>query len=189
MKIREERGGRRVKKQREAWKEDAHSKGGYHGDYDDICAWQFHSSMHKWGLSPSPNCECGASEQTANHILTACPIHRAPHGARGLTVLDDETRCWLSKTTDSGSSAVWGSKKINPRSQSCLCLTWSGYPANDDDDDEGRYLKYWKDDWKGKRAGRYDGAKECRRIVPQETKEKVVKQGALEGMQIILQRT
>ena len=28
------------------------------------------------------------------------------------------------------------------------------------------YFKYWNDDWKGKRAGRYDGAKECRHIVP-----------------------
>ena len=62
---------------------------------------RFHSSMHKWGLAPSPNCECGASEQTADHVLTACPIHRAPHGARGLTVLDDETRCWLNGITAS----------------------------------------------------------------------------------------
>ena len=54
---------------------------------------RFHSSMHKWGLASSPNCERGASEQTADHVLTACPIHRAPHGARGLTVLDDKTRC------------------------------------------------------------------------------------------------
>ena len=54
---------------------------------------RFHSSMHKWGLAPSPTCECGAFEQTADHVLTACPIYRAPHGARGLTVLDDETRC------------------------------------------------------------------------------------------------
>ena len=52
---------------------------------------RFHSSMHKWGLAPSPNCECGTSEQTADHVLTACLIHRAPHGARGLTVFDDET--------------------------------------------------------------------------------------------------
>ena len=52
---------------------------------------RFHSSMHKWGLAHSPNCECGASEQTADHALTTCPIHRAPHGARGLTVLDDKT--------------------------------------------------------------------------------------------------
>ena len=59
---------------------------------------RFHSSMHKWGYAPSPNCECGASEQTADHVLTACSIHRAPHGAR---VLDDETRCWLNDTTAS----------------------------------------------------------------------------------------
>ena len=62
---------------------------------------RFHSSMHKWGLGPSPNCECSASEQTADHMLTACLIHRAPHGARGLTVLDDETRCWLNNTISS----------------------------------------------------------------------------------------
>ena len=62
---------------------------------------RFHSSMHKWGLTPSPNCECGVSEQTADHVLTACPIHRAPHGAGCLTVLDDETRCFLNDTTAS----------------------------------------------------------------------------------------
>ena len=63
---------------------------------------RFHSSMHKWGLAPSPNCECGASEQTADHVLTACPIHRAPNGARGqMLILDDEIRCWLNSTTAS----------------------------------------------------------------------------------------
>ena len=70
-----------------------------------IINWRFHSSMHKWGLAPSPNCKCGASEQTADHVATACPIHRAPHGARGLTVLDndddDETRSWPNNTTAS----------------------------------------------------------------------------------------
>ena len=35
--------------------------------------------------------------------------------------------------SDPGSAAVWGSKRINPRPQSCLCLTWSGYPSNDDE--------------------------------------------------------
>ena len=46
---------------------------------------QCRSSMHKWGLAPSPNCECGAFEQTADHVLTVCSIHRAPHGAQNLT--------------------------------------------------------------------------------------------------------
>ena len=62
---------------------------------------RFHSFMHKWGIAPSPNCECSASEQAADHVLTACLIHRSPHGARGLTVLDDETRCWLNNITAS----------------------------------------------------------------------------------------
>ena len=62
---------------------------------------QFHSSMHKWGLAPSPNCGCGTSEQTADHLLTVCPIHRAPHGAQDLTVFDDKTQCWLNNTTAS----------------------------------------------------------------------------------------
>ena len=56
---------------------------------------------NRWGLAPLPNCKCGASEQTADQVLTACPIHRAPRGARGLTVLDDEIRCWLNTTTAS----------------------------------------------------------------------------------------
>ena len=62
---------------------------------------RFHLFMQKWNLASSPNCECGASEQTADHVLRACPIHRAPRGARGLTVLDDETRCWLNSITAS----------------------------------------------------------------------------------------
>ena len=34
-------------------------------------------------------------------------------------------------TSDPGSAAVWGSKRINPRPQFCLCLAWSGCPSND----------------------------------------------------------
>ena len=49
-------------------------------------------SMHKWGLAPSPNCECGVAEYTADHVLIACPMHQVPYAARDLTVLDDETR-------------------------------------------------------------------------------------------------
>ena len=59
--------------------------------------------LHRRNLAPSPNCECGASEQTADHVLTLSPIHRAPHGAQGLTVLDDETRCWLNNIT----ASIW----------------------------------------------------------------------------------
>ena len=50
---------------------------------------QFHLPMHKWGLTLSSNCKCGAFEQTADHVVIACSIHWAPHGARGFTVLDN----------------------------------------------------------------------------------------------------
>ena len=93
---------------------------------------RFHSSMHKWGLAPSSSCECGSVEQTADHGLIACLTHRAPYAARGLTVSDDKTRCRLTTSlpaSDPGSTVAWGSKRINPRSQSCLCLTWSGCPS------------------------------------------------------------
>ena len=59
------------------------------------------SFMHKWGLAPTSNCECGAAEQTAEHTILTCPVHRAPTGIRGLTVLDVDTRCWLSTITAS----------------------------------------------------------------------------------------
>ena len=61
----------------------------------------FQSFMHKWGLAPTLNCECGTVEQTAEHIILTCPVHRAPTGIRGLTVLDVDTRCWLSTITAS----------------------------------------------------------------------------------------
>ena len=64
---------------------------------------QFHSSMHEWGLAPSLNCECGISEETTDYVLTVCLIYQALHGAQGLTVLDDETRCWLNNTT----ASIW----------------------------------------------------------------------------------
>ena len=54
---------------------------------------RFGSSMHKWGLASSAKCKCGASEQTADHIILTCPIHRAPRGIMGLTVLDHDARC------------------------------------------------------------------------------------------------
>ena len=38
---------------------------------------RFGSSMHKWGLASSTKCVCGASEQTADHIISTYCKHRA----------------------------------------------------------------------------------------------------------------
>jgi len=49
-------------------------------------------------MTSSAVCECGAEEQTVDHVVLQCPIHRPPHGLHGLTVLDDETTEWLLYT-------------------------------------------------------------------------------------------
>ena len=61
----------------------------------------FGSSMHKCGLASSAKSGCGATDQTVDHTILTCPTHRAPRGIMGLTVLDDETRCWFNSITAS----------------------------------------------------------------------------------------
>jgi len=58
---------------------------------------RFRSYLYKWGMASSAACECGA-EQTVDHVVLHCSIHRPPHGLHGLTVLDDETTEWLLNT-------------------------------------------------------------------------------------------
>ena len=36
-------------------------------------------------------CECGATEQTADHVMSLCLLHRVPRGTRGLQILNDAT--------------------------------------------------------------------------------------------------
>ena len=50
---------------------------------------RFHLSMYKLGPAPSPICECGPTEQTADHAISSFFIHDVPRGTRGLQVLDD----------------------------------------------------------------------------------------------------
>ena len=56
---------------------------------------RFRSSMHKWGMAPSAICECDMENQTADHVISDCPIYSAPNGAQGLRNLDDSTIQWL----------------------------------------------------------------------------------------------
>jgi len=46
-------------------------------------------------MASSATCECGAEEQTVDHVVLQSPIHRPPHGLHGLAVLDPETTEWL----------------------------------------------------------------------------------------------
>jgi len=60
---------------------------------------RFRSCFHKWDMASSAACECGAEEQTVDHVVFQCPIHRPPHGLHSLTVQDDETIEWLLNTS------------------------------------------------------------------------------------------
>ena len=67
----------------------------------------FYSSMYKWGLAISPNCECGATDQTADHIISTCPIHRAPRGVTDLRVYIGYLEGWLIwRTTILGAGLI-----------------------------------------------------------------------------------
>jgi len=46
-------------------------------------------------MDSSAACECGAEEQTVDHVVFQMFNPLAPHGLHGLTVLDDETTEWL----------------------------------------------------------------------------------------------
>ena len=59
---------------------------------------RFRSCLYKWSMASSVAGECGAEEQTVDHVVLQCPIHRPPHGLHGLTVLYDETTEWLLNT-------------------------------------------------------------------------------------------
>ena len=39
---------------------------------------RYKASMKKWGLADGAACECGEPEQTADHIINSCPLHRYP---------------------------------------------------------------------------------------------------------------
>jgi len=56
---------------------------------------RFRSCLYKWGMVSSAACECGAEEQTVDHAVLWCPIHRLPNELHGLMVLEDEKIEWL----------------------------------------------------------------------------------------------
>ena len=41
---------------------------------------RLNADMWRWGLSKSPLCDCEADQQTANHVISECPLYRPPNG-------------------------------------------------------------------------------------------------------------
>jgi hypothetical protein len=42
--------------------------------------------MHRWGFTDIPDCDCGAEQQTVQHIENECPLRSFPGG---LAVLNE----------------------------------------------------------------------------------------------------
>jgi len=41
---------------------------------------RFHCCLYRWDMASSRTWECDAEEQTVDHLVLQCPIHRPPHG-------------------------------------------------------------------------------------------------------------
>ena len=55
---------------------------------------RFGSLMHRWGLTTTAICDCGAERQTPEYLLYQCPIYSQAR-KDGLLILDDSTIDWL----------------------------------------------------------------------------------------------
>ena len=55
------------------------------------------SCLHKWDIEPSAACECDAKEQTVEHVVRQCTIHRPPHGLMVMVMVMVYCFIWLSQ--------------------------------------------------------------------------------------------
>ena len=58
----------------------------------------FSSETHKRGMSSTAVCECGAKEQTADHVVASCSVYHHPNRARVLSDVDRSQMNWLKET-------------------------------------------------------------------------------------------
>ena len=52
--------------------------------------------LHKWGMTDSPACDCGADSQTALHIVSDCPNRKLLGGMQGLASCAEGASEWLA---------------------------------------------------------------------------------------------
>ena len=58
---------------------------------------RFRSLMYAWGFCASPICECGAPQQTVDHIIDHCPFHDCP-GRNHIVEVTEDAVTWLRDT-------------------------------------------------------------------------------------------
>lgn len=57
----------------------------------------FKTFKKKWGLTDNATCECGEPEQTADHIISTCPLYKPP-SEEALFIVGQNTKAWLDDT-------------------------------------------------------------------------------------------
>ena len=55
----------------------------------------FHLKIHKWVMASMVACDYGAKDQTAEHVITSCPIYHHPNRARALSDVNKNLATWL----------------------------------------------------------------------------------------------
>ena len=58
----------------------------------------FRSTMYKWGMAPTAACECGAEEQTADHVIATCPSYCYPNWVEDQAKAHEKIVAWLTET-------------------------------------------------------------------------------------------
>ena len=54
--------------------------------------------IHKCDMASTMASECRAKEQTAEHVITSCPIYQHPNGARAFSDVNNNPMTWLMET-------------------------------------------------------------------------------------------
>jgi len=81
-------------------------------------------------MASSAACECGAEEQTVDHVVLQCPIHRPLYGLHGLPFLNDEKIEWLLNTCTNFWCGQTTAVVSTTRSSLALC---ESYPLESQD--------------------------------------------------------
>ena len=90
----------------------------------------FRSCLYKLLVSSPAAYDCGAEEQTVDHVVLQCPIHRPPVGLHGLTVLDDETIEWLLNTCPEIKCDLAVLERTGSNDEAACCVLCRHYNPN-----------------------------------------------------------
>ena len=73
---------------------------------------RFNANMNQMGLSPSASCECGATDQTGQHIASECPLHRCKEDL--VVSLQLATGCTTCSVMSKNNPSIKRKKKSGP---------------------------------------------------------------------------